>query len=146
MGWPPGRPYSIVVLPSSSSSPFTLGGRPLPLPLPGPLSLGPDPALGEREVAGVFRFWRPGRPDGEMELVVERPEPNGERDAALPWLSMVLKVEGGALAVRGLLGSRLGGPSDVEGPWRWPRGSSPQVGDRMVSSRPSRWVTEVSGC
>ena len=59
--------------------------------------------MGEREVAGVFRFWRPERPDGEIELAVERPEPSGERDATLFWLS-VPGVEKRGLADRGLLG------------------------------------------
>ena len=65
-----GRLYYCVVLPSSSSS-FLTEWPPRPLPLPGPLSLGPNPDFGEREVAGVLRFWRLGRPDGETELAVE---------------------------------------------------------------------------
>ena len=131
------------MLPSSSLS-FLAERPPRPLPLPDPLSLGPDPDLGEREVAGVFRFWRPGRPDGEIELAVERPEPRGEREATLLWLS-VPWVEKRGLAARGLLGSRPGGPDDVEGPCSWPRGSSPQEGDMMASSRPSLPAMELSG-
>ena len=46
---------------------------------------------------------------------MERPEPRGEREATLLWLS-VPWVEKRGLAARGLLGWRPGGPDDVEGP------------------------------
>ena len=144
MGRPLGSLYSCVVSPSSSSF-FFAERPPRPSTLPGPLSLGPDLDLGEREVAGVFRFWRPEWPDGEIELAVERPEPSGERDATLLWLS-VPGVEKRGLADRGLLGSRPVGPDDVEVPGSWPRGSSPQEGDSMASSGPSRPAMESSGC
>ena len=133
-------------MPPSSSSFFFAERPPRPSTLPGPLSLGPDPDLGEREVAGVFRFWRPERPDGEIELAVERPEPSGERDATLLWLS-VAGAEKRGLADRGLLGSRLCGPDYVFFvPVSWLRGSSPQEGDSMASSGLSRPAMESSGC
>ena len=144
MGRPLGSLYSCVVSPSSSSF-FFAEWPPPALDLAWPLIFGPGSGLGREGVAGVFRFWRPERPDGEIELAVERPEPSGERDATLLWLS-VPGVEKRGLADRGLLGSRPGGPDDVEVPGSWPRGSSPQEGDSMASSGPSRPAMESSGC